>query len=204
MIGIDELRKKLEQKKGQCKQIKDDLHSVRVKLRKKRKALKDSNEVQAIIQAVAKQTQEELEYRITEPVSLAMSAVFDNPYKQVAEFKITGRGTTECHLMFKRGKNIVKPFEASGGGPVDVSAFALRLGSWSLSQPKSRPIIILDEPFRFVSKAKMPLAGQMLKESASQLGLQIIMVTHIDELVDAADKVFQVTQRRGKSKVEVK
>ena len=110
-----------------------------------------------------------------------------------AKFEITGRGTTECHLQYERNGNLIKPMDASGGGTIDIALFALRLGSWSLSQPRSRPVIILDEPFRFVSRDKMPLAGQMLKETSEQLGLQIILITHIAELIEWSDKVFETS-----------
>jgi len=97
---------------------------------------------------------------------------------------------------------VIKPFDASGGGAVDISAYSLRIGSWSLAQPRSRPFLMLDEPFRFVSKAKMPLAGQMLSESSKQLGLQIIMVTHIEELLESSNRTFEVKIKKGVSHVE--
>ena len=39
-------------------------------------------------------------------------------------------------------------------------------------------------------------AAEMLKEISEKLGLQIIMVTHSEELIEAADKVFTI--RAGK------
>lgn len=200
-MNTSDIRYKLERLKGQRDRIVDDLKKSRSRCEGVERQIEYSEKAQAIIQAVARATQEELEYRISEPVSLAMAAVYDDPYKMVAKFEITGRGTTECQLLFERDGHFIKPMEASGGGPVDVASFALRVGGWSLAKPRSRPTLILDEPFKWVSRQKMELAGQMLKEVSSKLGLQIIMISHIPELIEFADKIFQVKIKKGVSEI---
>jgi ABC-type lipoprotein export system ATPase subunit len=42
----------------------------------------------------------------------------------------------------------------------------------------------------------------MLKEISEKLGIQIIMVTHIPELISAGHKIFQVTMNKKISYVE--
>jgi DNA repair exonuclease SbcCD ATPase subunit len=74
---------------------------------------------------------------------------------------------------------------------------------WRLQTPPSRPTIVLDEPFKHLSQDLRPKAAEMLKEISSKLGLQIIMVTHDVDLVEAADRLFLVSQRNGISKVVV-
>ncbi len=200
MKVLEEYRRELEQKKGKASQIVEDLLECKRMIKNLHKEIVSSKKAQIIIQVVARATQEELEYQITEPVSLALSAVYpENPYEMDAEFVITGRGNTECHLNFRRENNLISPMDASGGGPVDIAGFALRLSAWSLAQPRSRPVLLLDEPFRFVSTEKIFLAGQVLKELSEQLGLQIIMITHISELIQCADKVFHVKIINGRS-----
>jgi len=201
-MNLQQIRQKFERKKGRRDQVVTDLKETVRKRKDLESEILITEKAQAIIIAVAKATQDELTYRITEPVSLALAAVYDNPYKMSAEFKIAGRGTTECYLNFERNNNLIKPLDASGGGPIDVASFALRVGSWSLAQPRSRPVLILDEPFRFVSRDKMPLAGQMLQEVSKQLGLQIIMISHISELVECGDRIIEVSIKNGISSVE--
>lgn len=199
--SITELRKIFERKVGQRNHIHSELTNAISEIIAYEKEIITSEKAQSIIMAVARATQSELEYRIAEPVSLALAAVYNNPYQMRAQFEITGRGTTECHLNFERNGMQIKPLEASGGGPVDVASFALRIGSWSLSQPRTRPILILDEPFKWISRDKMILAGQMLQEAARQLGLQIIMISHIPELIECADIVLNVGINGGKSEL---
>jgi len=217
-MNLQNLRHKLERKKGSRDQIQRDLETATSKRQEAETEIRHTTSAQAIIQAVAIATQKELRYRIEEPVSLALGAVYQNPYKMVADFIFTGRGTTECHLGFERDGVIITPVDnhggSSGGGPIDIASFALRIGSWSLAIPRSRPILITDEPFRWIDKEKgkgadittMHLAGQFLKEVTKPppqgLGLQIICISHIRELIDSADKVFTVTMNNKVSSIE--
>jgi len=215
-MNLQNLRNKFERKKGQASQIQSDLNHAVSNCKSIEKEISYSEKAQTIIQTVAAATQKELEYRITEPVSLALASIYDNPYKMAASFDITGRGTTECHLGFERNGNIIKPLNASGGGPIDIASFSLRIGSWSLAQPRSRPVIITDEPFKWVDKKKrqedgittMHLAGQMLKDITRSppegLGLQVIMISHIDELINCADQIIDVSIKKGISEIEIK
>lgn len=201
-MNIQSIRQELERKKGRASQIASDLAASQCVINDLEGEISYSEKAQAIISAVARSTQEGLGYRIVEPVSLALAAVYDPPYKMVAKFDATGRGSTECRLGFERNGNIIKPLDASGGGPIDVASFSLRVGSWSLAQPRSRPLFLLDEPFKWVSRDKMALAGLMLKEVSMQLGLQIIIISHIPELINAANKVIEVTIKNGISTAE--
>lgn len=198
-MTLQQLKQILNEKIGQKKQILFNIKEYEKKQEFLKKEIEISKEAQIIINAVSKTTQEEFSYRITEPVSLALAAVYENdPYKMVAQFEIAGRGVSECKLGFERNGNVITPKEASGGGPIDIASYALRLGSLSLTKPKGRNILILDEPFKWVQRDKMELAGQMLKETSKKLGIQIIMISHIPELMTFADKIFDVSIHKEK------
>ena len=199
---LTELKEALQIKKGVRQRIETELEAKETKLKQLQTDLFSYEKARAIMQLVAKETQEQLEYKISELVSLGLSAIFDNPYELVLNYEIK-RGKTEADLLFKRGENVVKPMLASGGGAVDVAAFGLRVAIWSLKSPRTRNTIVLDEPFRFLSKQHQVKAGQLLSEISSKLGNQIIMVTHNQEFISAADKVFNVKKENGISKVEV-
>jgi len=65
---------------------------------------------------------------------------------------------------------------------VDVAAFALRLSALMLSRPARRRVVVLDEPFKFVSAGYRDRVRAMLENLAPDLEVQFIFVTHIDEL----------------------
>jgi DNA repair exonuclease SbcCD ATPase subunit len=144
-------------------------------------AFADADEAQQIVQAVAETIQEEAHDRIAGVVTRCLAAVFDEPY----EFKINferARGRTEAKLLFVRDGMEVNPIDASGGGVVDVAAFALRLSCLMLARPACRRVVVLDEPFKFVSADRRANVRAMLEGLAADLGVQFIMVTHIDAL----------------------
>jgi DNA repair exonuclease SbcCD ATPase subunit len=179
----------------------DKLDSANADLDSLRRQLKFAEQALLILQKVSKQTQEQLEYRISELVTLALASVFNNPY----EFRViyeTKRNKTEARLWFQRGDELVHPLDASGGGAVDVASFALRVALWSLATDKTDPVLILDEPFKHLSADLQAKAGQMVKEISTKLGIQIIMVSHIDQLVSEADRIFKTTLINGVTAVE--
>lgn len=194
-MGLD-YRKELERKKGRREQLQRDYEQVETQIKALGKHSIYCEEAQIVIQDVAQQTQVQLEYHISELVTLAMSAVFEDPYELKVEF-VLRRNRTECDLWFVRGANFINPMLASGGGAVDVAAFALRVALWSLAQPKTNNILILDEPMRFLSKTLQPQASAVIKEISERLGIQIIYVTHSEDLVEAADKVITIKQIKG-------
>lgn len=161
---------------------------------------KDGEKARAIIQEVARQTQQKLEYHFTKLVTTALKAVSPDFPEFAVQIEIR-RNKPECDLLFKTGENTVdKPLDSSGGGPLDVASFALRIAYWSLR--KNRSTLILDEPFRFLSPDLHEKAGDMLKMVSQKLGVQIIMVSHSETVNLEADKTFLVSKIKGISKVK--
>jgi len=139
-------------------------------------------QARAIVQEVAQQVQEQAHAHIASVVSRCLRAVYDDPY----EFRILfeqKRGRTEARLVFERDGVQVDPMTASGGGPVDVAAFALRLSCIMLSrQPRPARVLILDEPFKFVNRKNLPRVRSLLESLAKEMHVQIVMITHIHAL----------------------
>lgn len=137
-----------------------------------------SQEAQAILQTIAQTIQQKAHERISEVVSHCLRAVFG---EEAYTFKINferKRGRTEAQLRFVRGDLEVDPITASGGGQIDVAAFALRIACLILHRPRLSQVVVLDEPFKFVSEDYQPNVRTMLEELSEKMGIQIIMVTH--------------------------
>jgi len=198
MTNIQNLRNALEQMKGKRDQIQHGIDNAEQFIKEKKKDLRRHEQAREIIREVGLKTQQQLQFHISDITSLALEAVFDNPYKLITEF-IQRRNKTECDLYFERDGNRIDPLSASGGGTVDVASFALRVASWSMQRPRSRNVLILDEPFRYLSSDLLPKASEMLNQISKKLKLQIIMVTHAEELIENADRVFEVKIKKGKS-----
>lgn len=197
MSDIQALRTKLNRLEGERDRTASELRREQSNLDSTREQIKDLRDASEVAQAVAKATQDELVYRVTELVSLALEAVFPDPYEFHLDFELK-RGRSEARLSLSKGEGEkVDAIDATGGGVVDVAAFALRVALWSLRRPRTRAVLILDEPFRFVSRNLQPRVGELLSEVSGRLGLQIIMVTHEEALIDSADKVFELGKENG-------
>jgi hypothetical protein len=158
-------------------------------------------EAQAFLIKVAQDTQNQLRFHIQDIVQMALDVCFPGGYVFQVAFEVK-RGVTTAELFFLKNETPVNPIDAAGGGVVDVASFALRIAAWALST--TRPVIVLDEPFRFLSKDLQPKAGQILQALSTKLGLQLIMVTHEASMVDAADRVFEVKMVGDRSQVVIR
>ena len=199
---LKELRSHYERQAGKRDFVVDALKKAKREQDTLRKDFLIIEEAQGILQTVAQATQEELEYHVSEIVSLALEAVFPDPYKLNLDFELR-RNKSEADITFskKKGEKI-DPLTAAGGGAVDVAAFGLRVSLFSLRSPTTRKCIVLDEPFRFLSKSLQERASAMVKEISERLGIQFIIVTHEQNLLEAADKVFTVENKKRRSMIE--
>ena len=187
------IRQRLERRKGERDQVKKSISSNRRRIQALEEGLDNVVKAQAIIHEVAKMTQEELQYHLSDLVSLAMSSIFSDPYRLAVDF-VSRRGKVELDLNFEKDGNLVDPMTSTGGGAVDVAALALRFSAWTLRTPRTRPVILMDEPLKWLKGSDLPLRGsEMIREISRRLGLQIITVSHDPELIEGADRVIETS-----------
>ena len=201
MSNIQNLRNRLEQQKGQRLQIEQSIVSLKQSVKEKQRDQRKHEQAREVIREVGLKTKQQLSFHISDITSLALDAVFNDPYKLVTEF-VERRNKTECDLYFERDGSKVDPLTASGGGAVDVAAFALRVASWSMQRPRSRNTMVLDEPLRFLSADHQEQASVMIKEISQKLGIQFIIITHEPILASYADKIFETRIRKGVTEVK--
>jgi DNA repair exonuclease SbcCD ATPase subunit len=128
---------------------------------------------------------------------MALSSVFPDPYTFNLRF-VQRRNKTEADLVFMKGENETDDLlNTSGGGTADVASFALRVAVWSIKQ--TRPIMLIDEAFRFLSLDLQEKASEMIKEIVNRLSIQVIMVSHLPGMVKAADCVINIENMKGVS-----
>lgn len=196
-------RKELDQKKGQRTGAEEELAECQSKILSLVKQALVFEEAQRIVQEVAQSTQEELRFHVEELVSMALSAVFDDPCKFEIEF-VRKRGTTECNLWFVQDGNYIDPLTGDSGGLAEVAGFALRVALWSLKRPRNRATFVLDEPLKWLKGEELPAKGaEMIKAISKKIGLQIIMVSHIPDQIEGADRRISVTRKNQESSVAI-
>jgi len=190
-MDLTTFRSRVNKQRASYRLARDNAKTLNETLERTRTEVEDAATAQELAQQVAQAIQQQAHDQIAEVVSRCLSAVFDEPYVFRIHFE-RKRGRTEARLVFEREGMEVDPMTASGGGVVDVAAFALRLSCLILNKPPLRRVLILDEPFRFVSEQGeyQSRVRELLETLAREMGVQFIMVTHINEL--KAGKVVEL------------
>jgi DNA repair exonuclease SbcCD ATPase subunit len=163
-------------------------------------AVKESRckEAREVVNAVQLLTQESVKDFIEELVSLALSSVYGDEYAFVVEYEVK-RNKSEASCYVVKGGERMDPKDEVGGGVLDVASFGLRLVLWAMSSPRSAPVMIFDEPFKYVSRDRIDKAAEMVREISTMLGIQMVMVTHDTVLAELADRAWRVHQENGVS-----
>lgn len=195
---VKEFRNRYIRAKAQHDLYVEQLTVAETKLEEKELYLENCQKVRAYIQVVAETTQKQIEYHISNLVTMALAAVFPDPYEFILEFT-QRRNKTEADLIFRKDGNDGDPVAIAGGGALDVASFALRAATWALKP--SRKTLLLDEPGKFISRDLQSKFSEMLKMISDKLGIQLIIVSHIPEITDCADKVFNIENNKGEVKI---
>lgn len=188
---VKELRDAVESKKAEKELYKKQLKQAKQRFRDANKRLTDIKEARIFVQEVANKTQQNLEEGVSDLVTTAFHSVFkDDPLDFQMQF-VSRRNKTECDLHFVKHGNQMEPLFSEAGGAVDIASFALRAAYLQLKD--NRKILLLDEPMKNVSSDYLPDVAEMMRLISSDLGFQIVMVTHIEALYEeCADKIFKV------------
>ena len=197
---LKEARQKLNEELAERKLLKVRLKEEQNKLKELDKKSASLEKVRFVFQEAGTKTQQRIENHISQIVSTALASIWDDPYEFELEFVIK-RGKTEADLWFVRNDSRLSPMDTAGGGAIDVASMALRIAAWSINK-NTRPVIILDEPFKNLSENLQDRAADMLRMLSEKLDLQIIMVSHITKLVKDSDKIVKVNRGNNDSYIE--
>lgn len=199
---MNKLIELFNQKKGELNSLNMNLDKIKKEKIQNKKDMIRSERAQIIIQEVAKRTQEKIKFHIEDVVGLAISSIFGDQYNFELDF-VVKRNKTECDMfLVDEEGNRFNPVDDNGGGVVDLVCFALRISLWNLQKRgKKNNTIILDETFKHLSKDNIDNVSLLMKELSDKLNIQFILVTHIPEFSEVADKVFEVKKIKRESKI---
>lgn len=200
-MTIEEIAREFSEVKARNKLLKSDLDAKLEKIISEKGHVDQMVKARWILTEVATATQKRFKEKVETLVTMAIRSVFDRPFQFLLEFE-RKRNKMECRPEIKElvdGKyRTFDPAEDMGGGIVDIISFALRVVLWSLEKPRSRSVIVLDEPMKNLGKL-VTLAGQVLKEISHRLNFQLIIITHEDALIEVADRAYYIKHDGNKS-----
>lgn len=160
------------------------------KLKAARHQIKICTEAHFLLIETSKAIQKQFKRRVEKLITNAIQAVYDYPYIFKLRFE-QKRNNVAVRPIIKKGKKELVPKDDMGGGILDVIALGFEVILWYLQNPKSRPILFLDEPFRFLGDLAGK-AGYILKYLSKSFGLQIVMTSHDTRLTEFYDKIYRV------------
>jgi len=199
-MNWSDIQEKLIEKKAHQKSLSSDIDKTQEQIEDLEVALEDLGECRMLIQHAAQETQNLLKTDVENIVTSALSIIpFKNQYEFLVEF-VPRRNTTECDLLFTRNGQSMKPLDSSGYGAADIASFAVRIAYWKLSG-ELRNTMIIDEPFSNLDKEKHEYAAEMVARISEEFTIQFIISSHEPSLINCADKIFTVKQKKGVSYV---
>lgn len=202
---LEKIEKELLKKKTECDMIKKDISATEEYIENMKNKLSDIEEAQKILQKTAKELQNRLSIKINEFVTYTLEQVFgENVYKFNMEF-VEKRGKTEVEMYLTSsndGRVDLKNLNdiRGGGGVLDIVALALRIAMWSL-QPNKSNTFIFDQPFTNVSADVLPRVADLLQELSERMGLQFIIINHLEQFHNDEFKEITIRLEEGVSKV---
>ena len=139
---------------------------------------------------------EEIKNRIESLITKGLQTIFErSDYRFSINMEIK-RGVMTAspmvHSLFQGEEFATDPMDGRGGGLCDVIAFLLQVIVLLSFGNKFERVLVCDEVFKHVSRQYLPNIAEFLTYLTEKTGLQIIMVTHQDEITQCADKVFNV------------
>ena len=213
MKGIEQLEKQIasyrdiyNQRKGQERQLKQDLENIKTELDAITTEQENLQEIRVLLQEASnfarEQSRQQVEYMVTQ----ALQYVFGPEIEfEIRMEELRKRIEADFLVSSTYSKDYVvttRPQDARGGGVVDIISLALRLSLLQSFRPAIEGPIILDEPAKHVSEDYISSVASFLKEFSSSFNRQVILVTHNDQLTFSGDKVFIVEFKDSKSVVK--
>lgn len=146
-----------------------------------------------------KETKEKIENMVTEALQFILQ---EEIFFEIEQEEKRGKISTEFYIRtIKDGvetKTLIE--DVRGDGIFDVVTLVLNIAILILLK-KENTFIVLDEPCKQLSRGYIQRVGEFLKDISQTYNIQIIMITHIQELTEFADKKFNVEIVDGESRV---
>lgn len=193
-------RRKLDRQSGEARAVGLAGQRAQEELRQYRNEVNTFDRAAAVLTSIGEKRQESVQYQIETLVTKGLQSIFSDDLSFHVVSSITSKGKVPVVDFIVRttlsdGKTIDTPvMDARGGGLAVVVGFLLRLVVLLLSKDKYAQVLFLDETFAMVSKEYLPKVASFLRELVDKTDLQLIVVTHSEELTENADLVYRLTQ----------
>jgi DNA repair exonuclease SbcCD ATPase subunit len=203
--AIRATRSRLDRQAGELAGLEARLGQVSSEIEALTVQLAMTEQVAALLLTIGEARQETAQRQIEALVTMGLQQIFE---PNLSFHIVTKDSTTKASVEFIVRSRVDDPttpdgwrdvdtsvLDARGGGLAATVGFLLRLVVLLLSRSsagsQATGLLVLDETFAHVSREYIERVAEFLKEITTKTGIQILMITHQDELVEHADKVYR-------------
>lgn len=210
MVSIEEINKlldsnmnELKAKIAQYSSLSTQRTNIKVSIVKLEESIKFREEINAILIRSASVMRDKAKAHFEKIVTDALQFVSqDNTCKFIIEESmVRGKPAYEFYIETIVNGEICrkKPEESCGGGFIDIISVTAKVAYLKIfNNPKINNLcFIMDEPGKMISEQMSTKFAEYIKFLGKQFGLQIIMITHNENISSIADETFIVTKNRN-------
>jgi DNA repair exonuclease SbcCD ATPase subunit len=197
-LQVRQARRMLDRQAGEARAIGLAGQRAQAELRQHRDEVDTFDRAAAVLTSIGEKRQESVQYQIETLVTQGLQTIFSDDLSFHVVSSIKGKVPVVDFIVrttFPDGRMIDTPvMDARGGGLAVVVGFLLRLVVLLLSKDKCAQVLFLDETFAMVSKEYLPKVASFLRELVDKSEIQVVLVTHSNELTENADIVYRLMQ----------
>jgi len=183
--------------------IEKNIESNKEKLDEIIKELKKGQEALQFVEDVANNRRGSMRQKIENVVTEALRVIYGSNYRIELKYGVkNNRSHMDIEVIKKTTKGeIVRTIGGFGGGVCDSVAVPLRL-LVILGSKQTDRVCILDESYKHVDDGRIENVANFLKEISDELKMQIIIVSHHDELEEHAETIWELRDVDGEAKIK--
>lgn len=184
-----------DEKRRQFENNKNRLNDIELKISSLSEAL-------MAISFEVEEIQKRLKIDIDSLVTIAIRTVYD---RDISFALVFGRGVTGASsytpVIIENGEEF-DPKDEQCGGVLDVISYAMRIVLKGFEAKESRNFFAMDEPFKFLGGGLLAeRASDMMKQINDELGIQSLIISHDENCIRTADRIYHTTHNGTKSSV---
>jgi len=157
-----------------------------------------------VLSKVAELSRRDTINRLEVLISYALQTILDEPsYRFFIQEREQKNGIIYEFMYEKFGLPPVPlGADTSGGGVGDIASTFLAIIIPIFLNQKARRFVVLDERFKHLHVSNLSRVAQVIKFLSQKLGIQFLIVTQREELLQAADKAYRFTNKTGSTVVK--
>lgn len=181
-------------------EINNSITRVSEQLNKIAKSIAALEEARIAINNEIRAIQETLKEDIDSLVTIALQIVYEGRNVEFTmDFDRTPAGNSQYKPFIVENGEKYNPKDEQCGGALDVISYAMRIVLFTFEHKQGNRFMFFDEPFKFLGGGLYAnRAAIMAAKINADLKIQSIMISHDEQTIGTADKIYNV-DHNGKS-----